>query len=204
MIKNSLEIRMTKGEELDDESLIVPTECQNTTVRQRAKAISRRLTTIFKKVKYTSRPYSLKNFFATALLNSGLEQNLQTFFMGYTGPVQNTYSVQRQLPTEQLERMRTVFKEKIEPNLIPQEGNINNSVKIEFKKLAKSMGVELKEDANTDEIIAEIASVYSAAKKDLSNRENPVAKQKRIKVKELDQGWEHHTTLPNGDLIVKR
>ena len=105
IIKNSLEIRMTKGEKLDSDSLLVPTECQNTTVRQRAKAISRRLTTVFEKVEYGSRPYSLKNFFATALLNSGLEQNLQTFYMGHTGPVQNVYSVQRQQPKEHIEKI---------------------------------------------------------------------------------------------------
>ena len=207
MVKNSLEIRMRKGEQLDNESLLVPTECQKTTVRQKAKAVSRRLKTVFEKVEYSSRPYSLKNFFATALLNSGLEQNFQTFFMGHTGPVQNTYSVQRQLPTEQIDRMRTIFKEKIEPNLIPHEGNADATVKREFKKFAKAFGVNVSDDAGTDETIAEIAAVYNSAKKDLSNRENPVIKQKRIKEKELDnyleQGWQLHTTLPSGDLVIK-
>ena len=96
IIKNSLEIRKKKGEQLNSESLLVPTECENTTVQQRAKAVARRLTTVFEKVKYGSRPYSLKNFFATALMNSGLEQNWQTFCMGHAGPIQNTYTVRRQ------------------------------------------------------------------------------------------------------------
>jgi len=211
IIKNSLEIRMTKGEKLDNDSLLVPTECKNTTVRQRAKAISRRLTTVFEKVEYGSRPYSLKNFFATALLNSGLEQNLQTFYMGHTGPVQNVYSVQRQQPTEQIEKMRTVFKDKIQPNLIPQEGNADATVKREFKKFAKeAFGLDVADDANTDETIAEIAEIYKAGKDDVSRRETPSNpfKQKRIKEEEIDQylddGWEITHTLSNGNLIVKK
>ena len=211
IIKNSLELRMTKGEKLDNDSLLVPTECKNTTVRQRAKAIARRLTTVFEKVEYGSRPYSLKNFFATALLNSGLEQNLQTFYMGHTGPVQNVYSVQRQQPTEQIEKMRTVFKEKIQPNLIPQEGNADATVKREFKKFAKeAFGLDVSDDANTDETIAEIAEIYKAGKDDVSRREitpNPV-KQKRITEDEIDQyldeGWEITHTLSNGNLIIKK
>ncbi|NQV40243.1 MAG: site-specific integrase [Nitrosopumilus sp.] len=209
-VKNSLEVRMTKGEKLDSESLLVPTECEKTTVRQRAKAVSRRLNTVFEKVEYGSRPYSLKNFFATALLNSGLEQNLQTFYMGHTGPVQNVYSVQRQQPTEQIEKMRVVFKEKIEPNLIPQEGNADASVKKGFRKFAESLGIEVKEDANTDETIAEIAQIYKAGKDDISRREttsNPF-KQKSISESEIDQfladDWEIAHVLPSGRIIVKK
>jgi len=211
IIKNSLEIRMRKGETIDTESLLVPTECEKTAIRQRAKAISRRLNTVFEKVEYGSRPYSLKNFFATALLNSGLEQNLQTFYMGHTGPIQNVYSVQRQQPAEQIEKMRADFKDKIQPNLIPQEGNADATVKREFKKFAKeAFGIDVSEEASTDETIAEIAEIYKAGKDDLSRREitaNPV-KQKRITEAEIDQyleeGWEITHTLSNGNLIVKK
>jgi hypothetical protein len=208
MLKNSLEIRMTKNEKLDSESLLVPTECEKTTVRQRAKAISRRLNTVFEKVEYGSRPYSLKNFFATALLNSGLEQNLQTFFMGHTGPVQNVYSVQRQQPAEQIENMRKTFREKIEPHLVPQEGNVDASVRKEFKKFAKAMGIQVSENADSDETIEEIALLYKSALGDISGREiKPKVRQKRITEAELDShlndGWELHSTLPSGDLVIK-
>lgn len=210
ILKNSLEIRMKKGEKLDSESLLVPTECDKTTLRQRAKAISRRLNTVFDKVKYGSRPYSLKNFFATALLNSGLEQNWQTFFMGHTGPVQNTYSVRRQQPAEQIEQMRKIFKEKIEPHLIPQDSNVDASVRREFKKYAKeAFGVEISDDADTNETISEIAEIYRAGKNDLSTRDNvPKIKQKSIDESELDaylaNSWEFQGTLASGKIIVKQ
>jgi len=209
IVKNALEIRMRKGEKLDSESLIVPTECDKTTVRQRAKAVARRLNTVFDKVEYGSRPYSLKNFFATALMNSGIQQNWQTFFMGHSGVVQNEYTVRRQQPTEQIEEMRKLFKEKIEPYLIPQESNSEASVRREFRKLAESLGLEVKEEDTTDDTIEEIAVVYKSALDDLSRRiDVPTSKQRRISVSELDnyleKGWEYQDKLPNGDLIVRQ
>ncbi len=208
ILKNLLEIRMKKGEQLNSESLLVPTECENTTVRQRSKAVARRLNTVFNKVKYDSRPYSLKNFFATALMNSGLEQNWQTFFMGHAGPVQNVYSVQRQQPSEQIEKMRKIFKEKIGSHLIPQENHSQVAVHGAFKKFAKEMGIEIKDETSTDETIEEIAKIYGEAKVDLSRREKQQkTKQKRISEKELDEylekGWELHNVLPSGSLVVK-
>ncbi len=209
ILKNSLEVRMKKGEKLDSESLLVPTECENTTVRQRAKAISRRLNTVFDKVDYASRPYSLKNFFATALLNSGLEQNWQSFFLGHTGPMQNTYSVNRQQPTEQIEKMRKLFKEKIEPHLIPQDSNVDASVRREFKKYAKeAFGVEISDDADTNETISEIAEIYKAGKDDVSRREISPFKQKSVSESEIDQyladDWEITHVLPSGRIIIKK
>jgi len=210
IIKNSLEIRMKKGEKLDSESLIIPTKCEKTSIRQRSKAIARRLNTVFDKVKYDSRPYSLKNYFATALMNTGIQQNYQTYFMGHKGPVQNVYSVDRKQSTEQIEEMRKLFKEKIEPHLIPQETNADATVRREFKKFAKAVGVEVPEEAGTNETIAEIAEIYNAGKKDISRRKNTQNpfKQKRIIEKEVDKyledNWEITHVLQNGNLIVRK
>jgi len=129
--------------------------------------------------------------------------------MGHSGVVQNEYTVRRQQPTEQIEEMREEFKEKIEPYLIPQVNNSDATVRKEFKKLAKAFGLDVPEEADTDETIAEIAEIYKAGKEDLLNRENNVQrKQKRIKEEEIDQylddDWELHTTLPSGDLVIKK
>jgi len=209
ILKNWLELRMREDEQLDSDSLIVPTvHTEDASLRKRANIIARRLYTVFNKTDYTSRPYSIKDFFATALLNSGIQQNYQTFFMGHTGPMQNEYSVRRQQPAEQIEFMRKLFKEKIEPHLVPQENHSQVAVKDAFRKFAKEMGVEVKEETTTDDAISEIAKIYSAAKKDLQSRTvKPKVRQKRISEKELDvylnRGWELVTTLPSGDLVVK-
>jgi len=143
-------------------------------------------------------------------MNSGIQQNWQTFFMGHSGVVQNEYTVRRQQPTEQIEEMRKLFKEKIEPYLIPQESNVDASVRKEFRKLAESMGLEVKDEDSTNDTIAEIAEIYKAGKDDVSRRENtssPV-KQKRISENEIDQylkdDWEITHVLSNGNLIIKK
>jgi hypothetical protein len=214
ILKNYLEIRMRKGENLDADSLILPTEGNTESIRNRSKAISRRLYPVFEKLGYESRPYSIKDLFATALANSGIQQNYQTFFMGHKGVMQNVYSVHRQQPPEQIEFMRTsLFKEKIEQYLVPQMNSADKVVKEEFIKLANAMGLKVKEDATTDETIEEIASLYSSAKEDLATRtptKSSVStkQQKRISEDALDgylaEGWEYVDTLKSGSVLIEK
>lgn len=213
ILQNWLQIRMKKGEKLDSDSLIVKTECDSVSLKKRSNAISRRLYTVFEKVGYESRPYSLKNFFATALLNSGIQQNYQTFFMGHTGPVQNEYSVRRQQPSEQIEIMRTMFKEKIEPYLVPHTNNADALINEKFKLLAGAFGMEIKENSTTNETIEEIAKLYASAKDDLNARIVPkiahsTKKQKRVTEDVLDnyleEGWEVVSTLQSGSIVIQK
>jgi len=210
ILENSLKIRMNKGEKINSNSLIVPIDSDESPLRLKAKAISRRLYTVFNKINFDSRPYSLKGYFATQLMNSGIQQNYQTLFMGHSGIVQNEYVSQRKFSTEQIEKMRTLFKQQIEPHLIPQESDANRVVNHHFKEFAKQLGLEVKDTSSTDETIAEIAEVYKAGIQDLATRENdaPIPKQKRINQKELDKyladGWDISHELKNGDFIVKQ
>lgn len=206
ILKNYLEFRMREGETLTSDSLVIPTDSQYNSLKKKASIIARAVDRVFEKLGNTSRPYSLKDFFATALLNSGIQQNHQTFFMGHKGPMQLTYSLRRQLPKEQIEQLRVLFKEKIEPHLIPVENSGEGVVKAAFKKLAQEMGLEVKEEAPMGETISEIAKVYTAAKADLAKRTN-TTKQKTINENQLEkcleEGWEFVTTLPSGNLIVR-
>ncbi|MGI0021369.1 MAG: hypothetical protein ACRD9Q_00780 [Nitrososphaeraceae archaeon] len=206
ILKNYLEFRMREGETLTSDSLVIPTDSQYDSLKKKASIIARAVDRVFEKLGNTSRPYSLKDFFATALLNSGIQQNHQTFFMGHKGPMQLTYSLRRQLPKEQIEQLRILFKEKIEPHLIPVENSGESVVKAAFKKLAQEMGLEVKDEAPMSDTISEIAKVYSAAKADLAKRTN-TTKQKTINETELDkfleEGWEYVSTLPSGNLIVR-
>lgn len=213
ILKNYLEIRMRRGEKLDSNSLLLPTEGENESIKSRAKAISRRLDTVFDKVGYKSRPYSLKSFFATALQNSGIQLNYQTFFLGHKGVMQNEYTVYKHQPPEQIEFMRNLFKKNIEPHLVPQQSGADEAVRVEFKKLANAMGIEVKEDATTDETVEEIANLYSLAKDDLASRPStkpstPTKQQKRITEDELDafldEGWEVVSTLQSGSIVIQK
>jgi site-specific recombinase XerD len=210
ILKNHLEIRMRRGEKLDGNSLILPIEGDTESMRNRAKAIPRRMYSVFEKLGYESRPYSLKSFFATALQNTGIQQNYQSFFLGHKGPMQNEYTVYKHQPAEQIEHMRSLFKEKIEPYLVPQMNSADKVVKEEFKKLATAMGLDIKEESTTDETIEEIAGLYASAKDDLAKRApKPASKQqKRVTEDDLDaylnEGWEVVSTLQSGNIVIQR
>lgn len=229
ILKNWLQIRMNSGEDITTESLIIPTECKNASTRRISNAIGRRLYTVFDKVKFGSRPYSLKGFFATQLMNSGIQQNYQAFLLGHVGPMQNEYTARRQLSQEQLELMRTLFKEKIEPYLIPQENNTDAKLKKTFKRLATGMQVETDETATTEETVDKLAEEINKAmhgvresiakeattagmnkiKNSYKNEANFVPKiQKIIQESELakyiSNGWIYQNTLPSGSLIIEQ
>jgi len=209
IIKNSLELRLKRGEKLEPDSFIIKTDCKKDSRRQRANVVARRVYTVFDKIKLKARPYSIKDFFATALANTGIQQNYQTYFMGYKGYVQNIYSTNRKQPAEQIEFMRNLFKKNIEPQLVPQPNSNEARLREVWQQFGKQIGIEVKADASTEETIAEIAEVYKAGQEDLLNRENNVQrKQKRIKEAELDgyldDDWELQTTLPSGDLVIKK
>jgi len=210
ILKNYLEVRMNKGEILDADSLILPVEGDTESMRNRAKAIPRRLYAVFEKSGFTSRPYSLKSFFATALQNTGIQQNYQSFFLGHKGPMQNEYTVYKHQSSEQIEHMRTLFREKIEPYLVPQVNHGGKDTLVAFKKLAKSWGIEVKEESTLDETIEEIARLRDFAKEDLSNRPmlNNERRQKKVPESELDayleEGWEVVQVMPSGNTIIQK
>lgn len=210
IIKNSLELRLKRGEKLEPDSFIIKTDCKKDSRRQRANVVSRRLYTVFHKIGYGSRPYSIKDFFATALANTGIQHNYQTYFMGYKGPIQNIYSTNRKQPTEQIEFMRTLFKENIEQYLVPQPNSNEARLREVWQQFGEKIGLKVKPDASTEETIAGIAEVYKAGLEDLATRENdaPIPKQKRINEKELDKyladGWDVSHELKNGDFVVKQ
>jgi len=209
-LKQYLEIRMKHGEKLDGNSLILPVEGDTESMRNRAKAIPRRMYAVFEKLGYESRPYSLKSFFATALQNTGIQQNYQSFFLGHKGPMQNEYTVYKHQSAEQIEHMRTLFREKIEPYLIPQVNHGGKDTLEAFKKFAKSLGIEIKEESTLDETIEEIARLHELAKEDLSNRSTSSneRRQKRVPESELDayleEGWQVVQVMPSGNTIIQK
>ena len=232
ILKNWLHIRLQSGEELVPESFIVPTGCKTESPRLKSVAIPRRLYTVFQKVNFNSRPYSLKGFFATQLMNSGIEQNLQTFFMGHSGPIQNQYTTQRQFSTDQIEIHRKIFKEKIQSHLLPQENQSDVKLKKTFDRFAKGMHVKTEDTATVDETIDKVTTELHNQVKETAERLNEerkklseeveikmknLLKQNKTKIhseqkiipeselsNHLANGWRYQNTLPSGSLVIEQ
>ncbi len=80
-------------------------------------------------------------------------------------------------------------------------------VKEAFKRLAKEMGLEVKDGSLMADTISEIAKVYKVAKEDLARRTNN-GRQKAVKESELEkylqEGWELINVLPSGKVVIKQ
>jgi hypothetical protein len=128
-----LQGRMADGEQLTPNSPIIVV-AENTVVHRKLykkgdfmsrtalshaiqKAMRRTGTSISK-----FRAYVFRSYFDTAMLNARMPYELQAFFMGHTGSIERRYTLDKQLPKEQLEEMRKTFVELAEPKLttIPQ------------------------------------------------------------------------------------
>ena len=195
ILKNWLETRIQRGEFLSNDSLIIPTYCKTDSIRQKSNIISRRIYTVFNKVNFRFRPYALKGYFATQLMNSGIQQNLQTFFMGHTGPMQNEYTARRQMSAEQIELMRKLFKERIEPFLVPKVKNGNAAVQSAFKEFASKMGIEVEENNTTKDSIEKIAEKLAKQVAQTAEKMNKMYKKENsMQQKNLESKTDQHLT----------
>ena len=71
---------------------------------------SRKIKRTFERAGYKGRPYILRSYFDTAILNSGLSFIYQQFFMGHAGTIEATYTVNKNLPQSQIDDMRQQLK----------------------------------------------------------------------------------------------
>lgn len=71
------------------------------------------------KAEFPFRPYVLRSYFDTAIMNArGVPYDYQQFWMGHSGTIEATYTVNKRLPEWQIEEMRRIFKQLVEPRLI--------------------------------------------------------------------------------------
>jgi site-specific recombinase XerD len=77
------------------------------------------------------RPYILRGYFDTGMMNANINYNIQQFLMGHSGSIEAIYTTNKKLPEWQIEEMRKVFKEKVEPRL----QTINTVARLEVDKL---------------------------------------------------------------------
>ena len=128
-------------------------------------------------------------------MNSGIQQNLQTFFMGHTGPMQNEYTARRQMSAEQIELMRKLFKERIEPFLVPKVKNGNAAVQSAFKEFASKMGIEVEENNTTKDSIEKIAEKLAKQIAQTAEKMNKIYKKENsMQQKNVESITDQHLT----------
>jgi len=113
-----LKYRVKLGEKLTSESPVLSYSNKSKLKSFTRKGYSKLIKRIFERAGYRARPYVLRAYFDTAIMNSrGINHDVQQFIMGHTGSIEAIYTVNKKLPEWQIENMREQFRESIEPNL---------------------------------------------------------------------------------------
>ncbi len=127
-----LESRVAEGEKLTPKSPVIAVSSAEMTGMLKEKGVSKKqgepiqrmaITQMIRRVMRRSgtsvsrfRPYVLRSYFDSQIQKK-LPHNWEQFFMGHAGSIEADYTVRKHLREEQIEEMRTAFKEKAEPEL---------------------------------------------------------------------------------------
>jgi site-specific recombinase XerD len=116
-LQEYLRYRAKLGETLTGESTLLSYSQKSKLHSFSRKGFSKLIKRTFERSGYTGRPYVLRSYFDTGILNSGIQFVYQQFFMGHSGSMESIYTVNKNLPQSQIEEMRQLFKDKVEPKL---------------------------------------------------------------------------------------
>lgn len=113
-----LKLRVRNGEKLNPESPLIRESAKGGRMTFGRKGFSKLIKRIFTNAGFKGRPYVLRAFFDTAIMNARtVPYEYQHFWMGHSGTIEATYTVNKRLPAWQIEEMRKVFREAVEPHL---------------------------------------------------------------------------------------
>ncbi len=223
-LKEYLELRMQRGEELKPDSPVIAHEKPGKHKFLRTTKIGFAIKTCIKKAGFNWRPYILRAYCATmfdiAESRGLISHPWRQFFMGHKGDIEARYSTNKGiLPPDMIEDMRNCYKQ-CEPFLSTlaqplEQSNVIKEAKIEaLKSIAKSLfGLDLVEvkvakekelgrELDKDE---EIQLFEDELRKLREGRQDP---QKIVTEEELEkylaEGWEFVSVLPSKRILIKK
>jgi integrase len=170
-----LEDRLRKKEELGPNSRVIVTNDGKPMDRRVLGMIIKRE---FQKTGFPFRPYVLRSYFDTAIINARtIPHDIQQFVMGHSGSIEAVYTVNKRLPEWQVDEMRATFKQ-IEPKLttIPTSGT-PSEIDITLKTLETMF--KARPGSNVDEFYKAKSIIEAAARTEKLGR--PTVAQRRGK-----------------------
>jgi site-specific recombinase XerC len=209
-----LELRMSKGEELyPDTPLICSAEHKGVahiTVTNIAYDIKKAI----RKAGFDWRPYVLRRYFEVRMMDAehserSILREWRVFWMGHVGDIESTYSVNKGLPQDVIERMREAYAKAAEKYLVTARSQTISRDEV-LATIRKEM---LSQRYTEDEIneFGDLAALTPQQIVELLNRKsaglNGNGNQKVIPVGEVqtmvEKGWEYVDQLPDGNVIVR-
>jgi len=216
-LRQYLELRMRKGEKLTPESpIMTPTRSHLRGEHIRTTNVGDLMRKAIRKAGFQWRPYVLRRYFDTRLMmaeSDGLIiHDWRVFFMGHQGSMEATYTVNKGLPKDVIEKMRESYAKAAEKYLITtkkeglSEEKVVETMNRQYLKMAGYTEKEL-DGMN-------IANMNSQEIQDLLRKKsiealglNGNGKQKVVLMSDVKnwivEGWEFVNTLPSGEAIIK-
>ena len=212
-LKQYLEWRIRRGEKLTGKSPIL-TPLKSTLVGEhiRTTNIGDMIRTPIRAAGFNWRPYVLRRYFDTRLMmaeSDGLIiRDYRTFWMGHKGDIENTYTVNKGLSTDVVEKMRGSYAKAAAKYLQTIKSETEDKIKQDFKKqLLAVAGYNEQEIAKYDLAKITDEELHQAVRKRLLAAPNNGSRQKVVLTSEvdkfLDDGWEYVAPLSNDKAIIR-
>jgi hypothetical protein len=224
-LKEELEARMRRGEELTPESSVI--EYERLSVKDRPHLKTRKITGLIRKAMRKAgvykRPYVLRAYAETQLIIAESKGKIShpylQFIAGHKGDIEARYSTNKgSLPPDMVDGMRNAYKD-CEPFLstladLAQQSTIVKEAKIEaLKSVAKSMfGIDLldvkiakenkeKKELNQDETI-ELFEIEIKKRREQPDPQTIV--EERDLPSYLKEGWQFVSVLPSNKVVIRK
>jgi hypothetical protein len=212
-LKQYLEFRLREGETLGPNSpIITPSKLALAGRHIRTVNVSDLIRKPIRAAGYAWRPYVLRRYFDTRLMMAEsdhlLIRDYRIFFMGHRGDVEHTYTVNKGLSQDVIEKMRTSYGKAGARYLQTKRGGLTeeklrDALKEELLAVA---GIENEELAKYDLTKMTNEEVHDLLRRRLLGKENG-SKQKVVTLAEVDsylgKGWQYVAPLANDRAVIR-
>jgi len=217
-LKQYVEWRIRRGEKIDPNSpLITPSQAHLAGQHIRTPNISDLIRKGIRDAGFDWRPYVLRRYFDTRLMvaeSDGLiPRDWRQFFMGHSGDIEHTYTVNKAVSKDVVEKMRASYEKASEKHLVTsrREDVTKNTVIEAFNRQFLAMAGYSEDDISK---LGDLPQLTPQQIQDLIQRKSMQAlglngngKQKIVPLSEVRtwvlEGWEYVSTLPTNEAVIK-
>ena len=163
------------------------------------------------------RPYNLKRYFLTRLMMAEADgliiRDYRLFWAGHTGDIQHTYTVNKGLTEDVVEKMRAAYEKSADKYLVTRKRETvsQDSVVATFNRQFLSMAGygddEIEKMGELSKLMPQQIQELIQKKSMTSLGLNGNSRQKIVPLDDVKtrvvEGWEFVQLLPNGEAVVK-
>lgn len=164
---------------------------------------------------FSWRPYVLRRYFEVSMMSAEHDRLIlsewRQFWMGHAGTIESTYSVNKRLPPEVIERMRQAYSQAAEKHLV----TVRESTISKEEVIGTARAEALKMFGYTDEELVNLGDITQIGAEKLQQLIHEKSMQmlglkqgtqKVVPVGELErwieEGWDYKRDLPNEKVVI--